>query len=813
MSSVTAPDWLHPLLGDEPGSRFLVGGVGHLLLNREEEAIVTAALEARVLPLLQEMAGRRPITLFTGLAPGADVLLMDRASSWFSRNGLALRKVAVCPVPPELLIADWIESAEKNGYTLSRADLLHLQTALDTTLQHCDAVVRLYDLPAAKPLQTSLQRQLQYQQLGALLAQYSDVLVAVLHDEREIVPGGTAEVVAWRRQPSKIPPHLSIASTLRPMPQDAGLIVINPMPAKVTMSGASGDSRANKALQAARKASDSGNELLSNDILYRALKQGLQHPDLHYLRVRALASIGSSELALREYQELAPPPEAREERWVTLLGRIKKDQGLRDHSQPHFRESANAYLDAWQRFGSSYSLINAATMLTLCQDPTRARALAQQVPQHVEQETAANDVARYYAAATHAEAALILGDSAAVTCHLREANCLLPLQAPERTGTLRQLRMLCATLNVEVDLLSPLQLPPLILLRRFGHPELGSRDPIDTRWLAELPSIARIFMGVCDCVDLMLAETLIQQGQLVHLLLPYRADRLVKSIRRSYGEDWAQRLTSCLEQAVQVHTERGFLGPELDWAASNVTQNGLGLSLLAAQRAGGQLRIVNVDPLQLMPAFADAACFDEHPQRAARARAHIYQQEPPTLHPEGRRMVGLIFADFAGFQRLEDRELPYFWQGIMRDISALLVPHHDAILLRHTWGDALHVVTRDAGTAARIMADIQQYLDLHRLKPDSPLSSLTLRIAGHYAPAFEGYDPIREGPTYYGTQLSLTARIEPVTPPGQIYVTEAFAARLALEADDQFALEYTGEVELAKRFGVYRLYALRRLRA
>jgi len=41
-----------------------------------------------------------------------------------------------------------------------------------------------------------------------------------------------------------------------------------------------------------------------------------------------------------------------------------------------------------------------------------------------------------------------------------------------------------------------------------------------------------------------------------------------------------------------------------------------------------------------------------------------------------------------------------------------------------------------------------------------------------------------------------------------IFVTEAFAARLALEAPERFAAEYAGEVELAKRFGKYRLFSL-----
>src|SRR3546814_1573473 len=66
-----------------------------------------------------------------------------------------------------------------------------------------------------------------------------------------------------------------------------------------------------------------------------------------------------------------------------------------------------------------------------------------------------------------------------------------------------------------------------------------------------------------------------------------------------------------------------------------------------------------------------------------------------------------------------------------------------------------------------------------------------------------------EKTSYYGSQLSFAARIEPVVPPSMIYVTESFAAQVAIEAPDDFMLDYAGEVEFAKQFGTYRLYSLR----
>jgi class 3 adenylate cyclase len=174
-----------------------------------------------------------------------------------------------------------------------------------------------------------------------------------------------------------------------------------------------------------------------------------------------------------------------------------------------------------------------------------------------------------------------------------------------------------------------------------------------------------------------------------------------------------------------------------------------------------------------------------------------------------RRFAGVIFADFAGFSRLPDEELPVFWAHFMRAISERLAPVRHDILLRHTWGDALHLVMANARSTAEAACAIQACLDeLHPTLPGA-LAGLELRLAAHYAPVFAGQDPVEESGTFFGTQLSFTARIEPVTPPGMIYVTEAFAAQLALEAPDKFAVDYAGEVKLAKAYGSSRLFSLR----
>jgi len=61
----------------------------------------------------------------------------------------------------------------------------------------------------------------------------------------------------------------------------------------------------------------------------------------------------------------------------------------------------------------------------------------------------------------------------------------------------------------------------------------------------------------------------------------------------------------------------------------------------------------------------------------------------------------------------------------------------------------------------------------------------------------------------YVRELTRAARIEPRTPVGEVYVTSAFAALLALEPGSGIRCEYVGQVTTAKDFETIPMYRLR----
>lgn len=82
-----------------------------------------------------------------------------------------------------------------------------------------------------------------------------------------------------------------------------------------------------------------------------------------------------------------------------------------------------------------------------------------------------------------------------------------------------------------------------------------------------------------------------------------------------------------------------------------------------------------------------------------------------------------------------------------------------------------------------------------------------MRISLHHGPIFEHFDAVRSAQTFYGTEVTVAARIEPRVPVGAIYTTQPFAAMVESDQND-LNFELVGKMDLAKNYGVRILYRL-----
>lgn len=787
----------------------VLGGTGHLLLSPQEEAQTKAHLLQRVLPDIGRHSPIHKVVLMTGAAPGIDLVFNRTASDWFQRSGIECASVALLPVPPQWLFRDWLLRAEAASQTPSDEAREQCRAEIDKLLAGAHRQVLLYDpaAPGLAALTASAEwRTEQYRVLAACLAEQSDILVAVLRAQKLGEPGGTAEVVEWRRHPQRIPARFSTRTDAAgERSRHRPLIVIDPGIAPFDSAtghphdGGAADSEAAAILAQAEAAMRDGNDLRCHDLLSRALKRGLRSRRMEYLRILALANVGGTRLAMEHYRSLVLLPPELDEDWLALHGRLEKDLGLAgsgDEAVAHFLRSAEVYADSFRRWHGPFSGINAATMLLMAGRAAPARELAQQVRERLAELQPQRELDQFFHLVSGAEAALHLGDQALCRERLRQANLRCVNDVVRRGRTLQQLRRLCQRLQIDPGVLEPLRMPPLILLRRRADGDGAAGDTaLDLRIEADIPRGALVFMPLLDRVDLDVAERLLERGAHLYPTLTQTAADARARWAAQWGEATALRLGELLARAQRVAIVPGFLDNEAPWRAHQLACTALGASLLTAMRLGCEWRPAWIERLQTR-VFCRPGEAGEYVEGPAR--------------PAGRRMVGVLFADFAGFGRIADTDMPRFWREIMGTMSTRLSHYGDKVLHSATWGDALHVVTRDATTAAEIAADILQSLERQRRNRGGVAAQLELRVAAHYAPAFEDVDALRGTPVFYGSQISFAARIEPVTPPGTVFGSDAFVAQLTLESPKRFSAEYAGELELAKKSGAHPLFAVHR---
>jgi class 3 adenylate cyclase len=306
----------------------------------------------------------------------------------------------------------------------------------------------------------------------------------------------------------------------------------------------------------------------------------------------------------------------------------------------------------------------------------------------------------------------------------------------------------------------------------------------------------------------------------------------------SSGAGWVERFNRCAAAATTLRyaTDDAFLGDDVLFRYG--TELAMGLALLRARYLDADLRQLAVWDGGLAAGAAgtsiDIASWRRGgravtwvtPEASARVRDSEQEAEPAgadagaladgsaAAEPAGHRVVrAMLFGDVKGFSKLTDEQLPVFAARVLGGFAEALRGHGSDVQFANTWGDAVYVVLSDVFAAARCALDLQQAMASIDLEAERLPSHLALRIGGHVGPVFLTHDPVLDADGFMGSHVSRTARIEPVTPPGGVYVTEPFAAALVLDGRDEFVCDYVGHMAAAKDYGHLRMYRLRRRHA
>jgi class 3 adenylate cyclase len=555
---------------------------------------------------------------------------------------------------------------------------------------------------------------------------------------------------------------------------------------------------------------------------------------------------------------------------LCLRGRLWKDAYHRDPTRDVAAEAlaqARAqYLQAYAIARDAYPGVNAGSLAMLGGDRDEAAALAREVLVAL----GARHSSSTWDIATRAEAQVLTGDfdgaarSYADACEHAEGNS--GVVASMR----RQLALLARVLPEAVNLLEQLRAPDVIAFaghliddRNREQPRFPAclvpqvREALDRQFATLHQPV--VFTSAACGADLLFVEAALAAGAEVNVVLPFARDDFVRSSVALGGDEWIERFDAALARASRVimATEEQHLGDDVLFEHAALLVEGFArlraaqletspsmlcvIDLASDGRVGGtrgsydrwkasgdRLHVIDLAAIRELgsaPDFRRTGGTSPPASRQSRKSGSDPNFRGAGEVPQSREKSGsdphfgmggarawkaLLFADFAGFSRVQDAFAPRFHERFL-DLGARAIANSRARPRdAKTWGDALYAVFDEAEEAADFaLRFLDATLDGDWSDAGMPGTS-RIRIALHAGPVFRGYDPVMQRDDFFGSSVTRAARIEPITQPGTVYASEAFAATLAARREHAFALEYIGRVPLAKGYGESRIYRIDR---
>ncbi|HEX3996629.1 MAG TPA: tetratricopeptide repeat-containing protein [Acetobacteraceae bacterium] len=539
-----------------------------------------------------------------------------------------------------------------------------------------------------------------------------------------------------------------------------------------------------------------GNYLLVYDLAQRALQAWPDAIDFEHQAILALARAGATNNARTRYDRLVASgrldaitdPRLAED-FAALDGRLWKDLAQRSRPDDALRYrllSANAYAAASRRFSRYYTAINAASMFLAAGNGADATGYASAALE-LAQKAPDSD---YWALATRAEALLILGEPVGAAAALRAAWVVSGQNFDEQATTRRQLAWVADLVGAPAETLQALAKPRVVtwMSRPDGvGPDDGAKLGSDQSVIA--------FGPVLSGADIITARALLDAGIEVNLVLPCDPELFATSPIRAEVTKFDEIFQPTIDDAASITLVTHEGGPFEPAARQLCREQASGLARLRAEHLA-------VTP-ELLAFSADGIRFSALPADFAVA-------DPATGVPADliRQPHAILFGDVRGFSKLNEAQQLLFLDHIIGGFADVLDAGNYAEYAE-TAGDGLFVIVSDVAKAAECCFALRDVLLPEKVAAAGLPDHLALRLSAHVGPLHRRYDRVIRRDKFCGMEVIRTARIEPVTPAGEIFVTEQFAATLACTAGDRYLCEYAGVLPMAKNFGECRMYSLR----
>ncbi|MGZ8847134.1 MAG: TRAFs-binding domain-containing protein [Pyrinomonadaceae bacterium] len=599
-----------------------------------------------------------------------------------------------------------------------------------------------------------------------------------------------------------------------------------------------------------------GEPLLAYDILTEGLKAQPAHVQMRQQMALALARSGAtqrSDAILTQLDEQGH----RDEETLGILARTHKDlwtkAPTKSEGNRQLRLAHKFYHEAYKLSRGYYSGINAATLALLLGRNDHARGLAGEVRRACLSELKTlprESENRYWPLATLGEACLILRRWSEAEDWYGQAAKIAKGNFADLSSTRRNARLILDHVGRDrAGIEMAFQLPTVVVFS--GH-LIDRPDRRPSRFPAQIePAVRKAIRDRLEKMnagfgyasagcgsDILFLETLRELGGETHIVLPYAKEQFIKDSVDIVPGNWRERFKQVLKSAntVIVASNERLEEGGMSFEYANFLLHGLAdirarqlettLAALAVWDAkdgdgpGGTASAVehwrkvgldvSVIDLSEPPAVAGGSSRPRsvRPKSESRhvgtsARGRKRRDSLPT------RIMAMLFADAVNFSKLTEPQIPRFLNHFLGAIGNLMAKSKHAPLIKNTWGDGLYFVFADVRDAGLFALELCQLMvDTDWSKKGLP-KAINLRIALHAGPVYSCVDPVTGLQSYTGTHVSRAARIEPITPPGQVYSSQAFAALSAAQGVKEFTCDYVGQTPLAKGSGTFATYHVR----
>ena len=341
--------------------------------------------------------------------------------------------------------------------------------------------------------------------------------------------------------------------------------------------------------------------------------------------------------------------------------------------------------------------------------------------------------------------------------------------------------------------------------------------------------------------DIIFCECLLELDAKVNLVLPCPVNAFKRQSVSWAGPEWEQRFLKVLSLAntTLIASLADFAGSDNDPAPTMglIYANRIitGLAVLQAQALDFELRALAVwdgrngeidggtgsvvtewTERQLKPNIIRLASdAPGAPSVSDSVSATKLADGAPTSDPSGMQhaIKALVFAEVINHSKVGERQMPAFVREFKGTVAKLIADSKLTPDIAESWGKSQSFVYGSLQEAALFALALRDEIGRINWAERGLPADLGIRLVLHAGPVYAFTDPVLQRPACVGLHLGRAARIEPITPPGQVYATQEFAALCSAEDLSAVSFEFLGNLRTAKLMEEAPLYRLdRRLR-